>query len=76
MKKISTVHANFTNGCPLIPGLYSLNNFKFDSSTVPSILGISNINITVKAEYCSGKLWKPNDPTCFIKALFRFRYLS
>lgn len=76
IKKISTVHANFTNGCPLNPGFYSLTNYKFDSTLFPAILRISDMNVTVKADYCSGKKWKPNNPSCFISALFRLRYVN
>lgn len=76
IKNIAIRYTNFTIGCPIESGVYSLRNFKFDSKMFPPMLKIESINITLKAEYCSGKKWKYNDPSCFLRVFLRFRYLK
>lgn len=74
--KIAYQHANFTVGCPIDPTSYSLRNYKFNSKLFPPLLRIENMNVTAKADFCSGKRWKPKDTSCFINLLFRVRYLN
>lgn len=76
IKKIAVQYTNFTGRCPVIPGLYSLRNYKFDSKTFPPVLKVTDMNLTLKGEYCSGRKWKQNDPSCFISLLFRVRFLN
>lgn len=75
LKKIANQYSNLPI-CPLTRGVFYIRNYTFNSNWLPPILKMADLNLTGRAEYCSGKKWKPNDPSCFIKALVRIRYVN
>lgn len=71
LNNITQLYTNFTV-CPILPGVYKMQDFVFDAKVIPKFIALADKNVTLSAIHYS-KLKKLADVR-FLDIDFRLRY--